>query len=149
MPQITLTNTDTLPLSEAVTGTVTANTTNKVVTGTDTTFLADVKSGYYLYDATNDQLRKVNYVNSDTELILYKPFATALTDATVKVTKGNARQISVAASGGDIVIVDSYDNTSAIKDGSSLTPEPLGLRGVEPFIVKATSAATAYTTITN
>ena len=45
--------------------------------------------------------------------------------------------------------VDSYGNTSAIKDGSSLTPEPLGLRGVEPFIVKATSAATAYTTITN
>jgi len=149
MPQITLTSTDTLPLSRTVTGTVTANTTNKIVTGTGTAFLADIGGGDYLYDATNDQLRKVNYVNSDTELILYAPFTVALTGATVKTTKGNARQISVAASGGDIVIVDSYGNTSAIKDGSSLTPEPLGLRGVEPFIVKATSAATAYTTITN
>lgn len=149
MPQITLTATDTLPKSRSLTGTVTANTTSVVVQGTSTEFLAEIKAGDFLYDATNDQLRRINYVNSDTELVLYSPFDTALTAATVKATKGNARQISVAASGGDIVIVDGYGNTSAIKDGSSLTPAPLGLRGVEPIIVKATSAATAYATVTN
>lgn len=148
MAQFTLTSEDTVPRSSTVTGTITAFTESRVITGASTTFLAEVNGGDFIVDFTNNQLREVEYVKTNTEIVLKSAFGTALSGATVKVAKGDKLQISVAASGGNVAIIDSEDNTSAIVDGSSLTPQAGSKNRVKPFIVQATTAASAYCTTT-
>jgi len=148
MAQFTLTATDTVPRSSSVTGTVTSYANSKTVTGSGTSFLTEVMGGNWLYDTSGNQIKQVDYVVSDTELVLKSAFATPLSGATVKLTRGDMRQISIAASGGDITIVDGQDNTSTIKDNSSLTPEMDIKRKVDPIIVQATSAASAFCSTT-
>lgn len=148
MAQFTLTATDTVPRSSSLTGTVTSYTTSRVIEGSGTKFLSEVNGADWIYDSSNGEIRQVDYVVSDTEIILVTPFATGFTGASVKVAKGDKRQISIAAKGGDITIIDGEDNTSAITDGSSLTPEANTHKRVNPIIVQATSAASAYCSTT-
>jgi hypothetical protein len=148
MAQFTLTATDTVPRSSSLTGTVTAFTTSRVIEGSGTKFLSEVSGADWIYDSSNGEIRQVDYVVSDTEINLMTAFATGFTGASVKVAKGNKRQISIGAKGGDITIIDGEDNTSAIVDGSSLTPEGNKYKRVNPIIVQATSAATAYCSTT-
>lgn len=148
MAQFTLTTTDTVPRSTALTGTITAGAGSITVEGSGTAFLTEINGGDWIYDAANGQIRKVDYVKTDTELILKSGFATAISGGSASITKGSTRQISIAASGGNIAITDQYDNASTILDGSSLTPEANRLHNVDPIIVAATSAASAYCSIT-
>lgn len=148
MAQFTLTATDTAPKGVLATGSATSYTTSRVIEGSGTSWLGDVDGGDFLHDRTNDQIRQVDYVVSDTEIILKEAFATAINNTQVYVVKGDAKQISVAANGGDIAIKDKNDNTSTIYDGSSLTPTPDIRDAVAPFIIKATTAASAVCTTT-
>lgn len=148
MAQFTLTSTDTVPRSSSVTGTVTTHANSKTITGSGTSFLTEVMGGQWLYDSSNGQLRQVDYIVSDTELVLKSAFATPLSGATIKLVDGGSRQISVAAIGGDITMKDSLGNSSTIKENISLTPEADQRKAVNPIIVQATSAASAFCSTT-
>lgn len=148
MAQFVLTSTDTAPVGVLLTGSATSDPNSKVIAGSGSSWLGEVDGGDYLHDRVGDQIRRVEYVVSDTEIILSQAFAAAVSNTQLYVVKGDARQISVAAEGGNISIVDTQDNDSVIVDGSSLTPAPNIHGAVEPFIIKATSAASAYCTTT-
>lgn len=87
---------DTFPLSQALTGTVSA--TDVEVAGIGTTFTTSI--GYngsditipaktplgYLFDAVHSEWRKITFVLSDTSLYIDKPFSNVLSGATVRWT---------------------------------------------------------------
>lgn len=148
MAQFVLISEDTAPKSTTVTGTVTSYAGSRVIEGSGTTFLADFSGGDYVVNFTTNELRKIDFVVSNTEIVLVTAFGTAFAAATVKATKGDSRQISVAAEGANIPIIDVNDNTTAIVDGSSLTPAASNRHAVAPFIIQATTAASAYCTTT-
>lgn len=97
LPFISYTTLDTFPLSESVSGTVSATTTATAVTGVGTAFKTDI--GYsntndlsavmsseslgYLWNGT-DEYRKISDVISDTVLFIESPFTVALAGATVR-----------------------------------------------------------------
>jgi hypothetical protein len=148
MATFILTAEDTAPKSTSVSGTVSSFGTSRVITGSGTSFLSEVNGGDYIVNLTTNELRQVDFIISDTEIILKTAFATPFTGATVRATKGDSLEISVGAAGGDIPIIDKFDNVSSIVDGSSLTPRPDYRDAVSPFIIQATTAATAYCTTT-
>lgn len=148
MPQITLTSTDTVPKSGAVTGTVTCAANSIVVTGSGTLFLAEVKGSDWIYDTANGEIRQVEMVNSDTELVLTEGFTNAQASATVKVSKGDTRGITVEADGGAIATTDSEDNTGAIPSGSKLVLLPNTHKRVDPIILNFTAPTEAHCSIT-
>lgn len=141
--QYNQTSTDTVPAATAITGSATAAVNSRVITGSGTSFLSQVKAGDYIVDFAVPQLREVDFVVSDTEIILKTAFGTAISNAAVSVASGGFRQASVRASGGDITTVDEEDNTGSILDGDVITPLVKTNGGVAPFVVQATTAATA------
>ena len=132
--------TETLPVSSSLTGTVSSAADSKMLVGTNTLFLTELRVGDYVYDNTNTELREVESIQSNTELRLKVGFTNALSGATVKRVVNNATQITGAASGGDVTITKpNTDNTLTIRDGNSYTPQAKRNQIVEAFIVTAGS----------
>lgn len=135
--------TDTVPRSTTLTGTLTASTISRVVEGSGTAFLSEIRAGDYLFDENNPQIIEVDWVKSDTELWLKTPVATAIAGS-AKATIGSKRQISVIASGDTITTVDADGNSGEIPAGLSINPqEEDTVRGTQPIILTVGSAASA------
>lgn len=139
--------TDTVPQSTTLTGTLTAATNSRVVTGTNTLFLSELQTGDVLFDENNPQIRVVDWVASDTEVWLKTPVATAIAGS-AKAAKGDKRQISVIASGATITTVDVDGNAGEIPAGLSINPEADPIKATQPIILTVGSAASAICLVT-
>lgn len=128
------TNEDTVPASSALTGTWTAAANSKRLLGASTTALSQIKIGQFIFDDANNEIRKVQDVQDNTNVILEKGFSNALSGATLKVVPMTSRQISVLAVG-DVTIIDKYDNSTLLADKDAITPHKDTRGYVEPFIV--------------
>ena len=133
-------NTDTLPRSQTLTGTITATAASKELVGTSTTFKSQLRIGDWIFDTVNKAIRQVERIDSDTVLWLKNGFDDAQSGATMKRVVNNARQISGAADGGSVTITFADDDTLTVRDGNSFTPQAQENGLVEPFIVTAGTA---------
>lgn len=81
---------ETFPVSVAPTsGTISTGTRKDFIVGASTVFLTDVEVGDYIWDTTNDELRKVVGVLSNTEIYLEKEFTNALSADPFKIVPKN------------------------------------------------------------
>lgn len=81
---------DTFPLSSAPTaGTISTGTRKDFIVGSSTVFLTDLEKGDYIWDTTNDELREVVGVVSNTEVYLDREFTNALSGAAFKIVPKN------------------------------------------------------------
>lgn len=92
-----ITDKRTVPFNETGTGTI---ETNKLgIIGTGTAFKTELKRGAWIVDLTNNEIRKVESVESDTYAILVSAFSTDIAAASpldyIPAWKGNAREISI------------------------------------------------------
>jgi hypothetical protein len=80
---------ETFPVSAAPTsGTITIVAGQpKLVVGTTTVFLTDFNVGDYIWFTSTDELRRIESISSDTELILQQPVAGAITAQAFKTIK--------------------------------------------------------------
>tara|TARA_R110000803_G_scaffold94003_1_gene161443 strand:- start:669 stop:1127 length:459 start_codon:yes stop_codon:yes gene_type:complete len=140
---------DTVPPSSAFTPTVTSTLTQYTLSTADTT----LRAGYWLYDASQNEVRKIKTVKTTTRGVLEEAFSVNLSATTVKViTDQEAKlvKLSVAADNGGAISI----NGEAIASGSSINWETSpadqasGARFLEPKVVDgATNSATvSYTT---
>lgn len=75
---------DTFPQSTSLTGTVSAVNNKALIKGVGTAFSSELQVGEWLFDTTNNEIRQIGSIQSDTELTLREPFSNALSGATVK-----------------------------------------------------------------
>ena len=115
-----------VPRSLDGTGTITAGAGNKIVTGSGTSFTTELQGGGWLVDLTNEEVRQIEFVNSDTEVQLYSGFTNALAGADLDyIPRSDAKvqfmeitpAASIAINGntwGDSVYTDGQINTKGI-----------------------------------
>lgn len=96
-----------LPLADTKTGTISSDPTTadpgnignkRIVFGTNTLFLSEVREGDYIYAA--DVCRKVLYVTSNTQLILEYQFPSTVSGVALKVVRSGKYKIVRASSTG-------------------------------------------------
>lgn len=74
-----------VPAAISGTGTLTTNVANtKVITGTGTLFLTELKIDDFIYDAAQNQVRKVTAISSNTTLFIDEAFTTPLAGVALK-----------------------------------------------------------------
>lgn len=85
-----------LPFNSSGTGTITTN--EYAIVGTGTLFKTEMPGGSYLVDLTNDEVRKVVRVDSDTIAFLEKPFTSEFSSDTPEIVAAwqcKAKEISI------------------------------------------------------
>lgn len=142
---------DTVPASETLSGTWSAASGTKALTGTSGSALTQVQGGWWIYDPTNGEVRQIEKVTSDNYIVLKKAFSNVLSGATLKrVTSNGTRRFSVTAVGGDITMTDSYDDVVTLAESRVFNDEANYVRtgqGLnDPFVVDpdGNAAAVSY-----
>jgi hypothetical protein len=110
----------TLPLNETATGT--ASTNGIRIDGVLTAFRTELQAGSWLVDLTNDEIRQVDSVVSDTVAYLTEPFTADLVLGAfeiIKKTNCNVVSISVQVLSG--AAADAYVDGELFPKGASMT----------------------------
>lgn len=138
-----ITDKRTIPFNETATGTCSTNGIR--VNGVGTAFRSEMRAGSWLVDLTNDEIRQVDQVESDTVAYLKQAFTSDLAIGAFQIIKATSTQV-VSIS----VQVPSSAATGALVDGetfpkgTSLTFSKDGRDSnkskdiVDPIIVDAT-----------
>jgi hypothetical protein len=143
----TYTTKDTVPLSTAVTETMTTSGKIYTLSAANT----DLQAGDWVYDASQNETRQIDVVKSTTRGRLVEAFSANLSTTTIRrIANPKLVKWSVAADYGGDAAVDG----ETLKDGSSITEEvsqadqASGARFLAPPVVDgATNNVTvAYTT---
>tara|TARA_R110000803_G_scaffold113886_5_gene182336 strand:+ start:977 stop:1453 length:477 start_codon:yes stop_codon:yes gene_type:complete len=137
-----------VPASTNATGTFTAGAGNKILTGSGTSFNSELQSGGWLVDLTNEEVRQIEFVNSDTEVQLYTGFASAQAATTLgyisrSKSKVQFMEITPAAS---IDISGNTWGTTVYTDGQ-INTKGIGRAFCRPVVVNA-DATTALVKLT-
>ena len=137
----------TVPLSTAGTGTIT--TSGIGVVGSGTSFTTELSKGAWIFNDT-DEIRRVNYVESDTVAYLEDAFSSEFSaDAFsyIKSNKSQCKSISVAVPLGE---ANATINGGDLVAGRPVTNEKTGNSNngsrdfVNPVIIDATSTLVDY-----
>lgn len=129
-----------LPFNETGTGTVV--TSGVSIVGTGTLFKTEMPAGSYLVDLTNDEVRRVERVDSDTEAYLEKPFTSNLASAAPEIIaawKAKVKEISISTGDTCELNGESFTGTLTISRYGNDRSSRRDL--VEPVIVDATSGS--------
>lgn len=133
----------TVPASANGTGTII--TSGKNVTGTGTSFKTEMPVGSWLVDLSQDEVRKVLEVLSDTEAILDHAFSVDLSSAAPNIIPSkDAKPVSIAiqiVSGSGNGLIDGevmYDGTS-VSFSKDSRPQTNFNDSVDPLILDAAS----------
>lgn len=87
---------DTFPRSSAKTGTIAIASGSTQVNGTSTLFLTEMKIGGYLFNATDNEVRRIENIVSATSLSIDKPFTSVISGAApVYVPESECVEVSV------------------------------------------------------
>ncbi len=154
-----ITTVESMPLSEAITGSVSVTNTSTAVTGVGTVFLTEIGGGNpnnllvpnknssygFLWDYTNTEYRKIMSVESDTLLFIEKPFTNNLVGSTVKqIPSSRLKMITWddhSGSGGGLV----NGLALAANESSGVSGEDYRNTVVDPIMFDGQSGAIAVT----
>lgn len=113
----TMSSTDTVPESTALTGTISIVQDALAVTATGGAFLSEVQINDYLYDVTNGEVRRVTRVYDDNKVAIDRPFGNDSTSVKV-VRRPRVNYLSVTAQSGTDATMDGeplYQNLPVTK----------------------------------
>ena len=126
-----------IPFNSSGTGTL--STAETVVTGIGTLFTTEMPVGSYLVDLTNDEVRRVIRVDSNTKAFLEKSFTNEFSAATPEIIgawQAKAKEISIETSGSCELNGEAFTGILTFpKGGSGRSARP---DLVSPIIVDAT-----------
>ncbi len=132
-----------LPISTALTGTLTS--TGKKVVGTDTLFLTEISIGDYIVNETTQETAIVHKVETDTLLHLVAATTTALSTATCKrIRPGGIKKATITFAGTGPGTIRGVDQATG---GTWPVGVPLPLEaegGLKPFLVSVPGSTTAH-----
>jgi len=132
------------PLPDTKTGTISSDPSStgtenkKVVFGTGTIFRSEIFEGDYIYAA--DVCRRVQWVTSDTQLILDKPFPSSVSGAALKVVRHGKYKIIRANSTGS---ADAIYQEAKLEFGQEAKVE--NIQGLAPVSYDASAANSELT----
>lgn len=129
---------DTFPASSAVSGTASTTHRKDMIVGSSTTFLTAYQTGEWLYDATNDQMARVERVVSNTEMYLDRELTTALSGATIRKTPSNPYTFISVCPKGDVCDIDGVEHAV---DEAVTWARQKGQKRPEPIIVDPSGTA--------
>lgn len=146
-PFYLLTTKDTVPQSDAKTGTFT--TSGKVVTGSGTSFLTEVKIGDWLVNLAGDEVAEVIKVNSDTQLEIKFKFSSDVAAATaVRIVDSRIAKVMYMELSNDGGVDTTIDGETFLADKATSFGQP-NVRGERHGLVvpKVVDGATSNVTV--
>lgn len=120
---------DTFPVSTSVTGTITKAGANLIV-GTGTLFTTEFQSGEWLYVAGITEMQQIDWIQSDTELVLKQQFTGAVSGATYKrVPRQTWRTISWKIDDAAAALINGQtfpaESTATLNYQNARRPDPI------------------------
>jgi len=136
-----------VPFNSAGTGTIATH--GIAVVGTGTAFTTEMPAGSYLVDLTNNEIRRVYRVDSDTVAFLEKEFTADIvagsTPQIIAVWQAKMKEVELVATGACEINGVAFTGTKKIsKLGNDRSSRP---DLVEPFIVNATGQSMTVTIV--
>jgi len=147
---------DTIPLSSAQTGTV--DSEGIIVRGTATLFMTELKVGDYIFDAAQNEIRKVKAITDNTSLVLWNAFSVNMAAVALVTTPASRiTSLSIGVPPGSALAASIYNNAgtaTTLRIGTakswSKTSENKGVNTyVDPKIVDATGTDVEATIVSN
>ncbi len=130
---------DTFPQSTSITGSTTIDAVNNgtLITGTGTLFTTEFQVGEYLYIPDYSEFRKIESINSDTEMVIKSAFTTAtFSNQTAKrVPMNTYRMISWSVDAAGTAKIDNI----TMEAGDSGTLSMIGGKRPEPILIDSTA----------
>lgn len=141
-----ITDKRTIPYNETATGTCSTNGTR--VDGVGTLFRSEMRSGSWLVDLTNNEIREVDSVESDTVAFLKQAFTSDLASGAFEIIKATEAQVvSIGVQVPSSAAADAELDGSVFAKGTSLTFSKDSRDGnkskdfIDPIIVDASGTS--------
>lgn len=88
------------PLPQSITKTGTISSLSTIVTGTGTLFTTELVRGDYLYNASTNEVRRIDAIFNDTTLVISSAFTTTeLSGAALRISRAQYLSIGIIATG--------------------------------------------------
>ena len=130
-----------VPAYGTKTGTITTIANNRVVVGSSTLFNTEVFSGDWLVDLTNGEVRQVESINSNTELLLKTGFTNALSGVAVRVissSNSKVQYMEIKPAGTVAIDAVAYSSAETYTDGQ-MNPTGANQQFCKPVVLNATA----------
>lgn len=127
----------TLPTARVLTGTY--SSVDVVVTGASSLFTTEIVEGDWLYSVANNELKRVQGIATNTDLILEEAFSANVTAETVQTCRTLYRTISISITGSATAKINSRPWTA--NEVNSINAE----NSIAPITYEATGASAQIT----